>query len=88
MTASSLLLQIQADVLDATVVRPQVTETTCLGAASAAGLAVGVWPDLDRLREHWRPAATWRPRMTPADRDEGYRRWRDAVTRTLDWVVA
>lgn len=87
MTASELLLQIQSDVLDIPVVRPQVTETTCLGAAYAAGLAVGFWPDLDSLRTNWRTDRTWHPSMTPADRDAGYSRWRKAVHRTLDWTT-
>jgi glycerol kinase len=86
MTASETLLQIQADVLDVPVVRPQVTETSCLGAAYAAGLAVGFWPDLDSLRANWSAEKTWRPAMAPADRDAGYRRWRKAVSRTLDWT--
>jgi glycerol kinase len=88
MTASTVLLQTQADVLDVPVVRPTVTETTCLGAAYAAGMAVDVWPSLDRLRANWSEDATWRPAMSPADRDAGYTRWRKAVTRTLDWVVS
>jgi glycerol kinase len=86
MTASELLLQIQADVLDVPVIRPEVTETTALGAAYAAGLAVGFWPDLDALRANWRVGGTWRPAMTAAARDEGYARWRKAVARTLDWA--
>jgi glycerol kinase len=85
MTASELLLQIQADVLDVPVIRPQVTETTCLGAAYAAGLAVGFWPDLDSLRANWLSGKAWQPAMSQADRDTGYRRWRKAVSRTLDW---
>jgi len=86
MTASEVLLQIQADVLDVPVIRPEVTETTALGAAYAAGLAVGFWPDLDALRANWRAAATWRPTMAAEARDEGYARWRKAVARTLDWA--
>jgi glycerol kinase len=86
MTANAVLLQIQADVLDVPVVRPQVTETTCLGAAYAAGLAVGFWPDLAALRANWRADATWTPAMPAPVRDAGYRRWRKAVARTLDWM--
>jgi glycerol kinase len=86
MTASEMLLQIQADVLDVPVVRPQVTETTCLGAAYAAGLAVGFWPDVDALRANWRVAGRWQPAMAPARRDAENARWRKAVARTLDWV--
>jgi glycerol kinase len=86
MTASELLLQIQADVLDVPVIRPEETETTALGAAYAAGLAVGFWPDLDALRANWRSGATWRPTMAAPARDAGYARWRKAVARTLDWA--
>jgi glycerol kinase len=85
MTASEVLLQTQADVLDCPVVRPQVTETTCLGAAYAAGLAVGFWSDLDELRANWHADASWQPAMDATTRDADYRRWRKAVARTLDW---
>ena len=86
MTANSLLMQFQADVLDAPVVRPVVAETTCLGAAYAAGLAVGYWPDTDSLRKNWRKSAEWKPAMAAATRDAGYRKWKKAVQRTLDWI--
>ncbi|HLU33749.1 MAG TPA: glycerol kinase GlpK [Natronosporangium sp.] len=86
MTASDLLLQIQADLVDAPVIRPTVTETTCLGAAYAAGLAVGFWPDLAALREHWRVDRRFDPAM-PAERREAERaQWRKAVARSLDWA--
>jgi len=86
MTANNLLMQCLADVLDVPVVRPIVAETPSLGAAYAAGLAVGYWPDTDTLRSHWHKAAEWLPDMDPAQRDRGYRKWRKAVQRTLDWV--
>ncbi|MBB6118672.1 glycerol kinase GlpK [Nocardiopsis algeriensis] len=86
MTADDLLMQILADVLDTGVVRPRVSETTCLGAAYAAGLAVGYWPDTEALRANWRKDAEWAPEMEPAVRDREYRNWRKAVQRTLDWV--
>ena len=86
MTASPILPQLQADVLNVPVVRPQIAETTCLGAAYAAGLAVGFWPDLDALRANWRADRTWEPAMSDEDRETGYRRWRKAVSRTLDWA--
>ncbi|MEU8297726.1 glycerol kinase GlpK [Micromonospora sp. NPDC048909] len=86
MTGNELLMQFLADVLDVPVVRPQITETTCLGAAYAAGLAVGFWPDLATLRAHWRSDAEWTPAMDPALRDEELRNWRKAVQRTLDWA--
>jgi glycerol kinase len=86
MTDSDLLMQFQADVLDVPVVRPTVAQTTALGAAYAAGLAVGFWPDLDALRANWRVDARWQARMPAADRDRGYRLWRKAVDRSLDWL--
>jgi glycerol kinase len=86
MTASDLLLQIQADLIDAPVVRPTVTETTCLGAAYAAGLAVGFWPDLDALRENWRADRRWEPDMPRERRDAERHRWQAAVARSLDWA--
>jgi glycerol kinase len=86
MTASDLLMQFQADVLGVPVVRPRVAETTCLGAAYAAGLAVGFWPDLDALREHWIVDREWRPAMAEADRASAYRRWHKAVERSFGWV--
>ncbi len=85
MTANALLMQILADVLDAPVVRPRVSETTCLGAAYAAGLAVGFWPDLAALRAHWREDARWTPRMDAGQRDRDYGQWKKAVQRTLGW---
>jgi glycerol kinase len=86
MTANNLLMQFQADVLDAPVVRPAITETTCLGAAYAAGLAVGFWPDQQALRAQWRKDAEWTPAMDAAHRDREYRQWKKAVERTLNWV--
>ena len=86
MTANNLLMQFLADVLDARVVRPIVAETVSLGAAYAAGLAVGFWPDTDALRANWHKAAEWLPQMEEAQRERGYRKWRKAVTRAMDWV--
>ncbi len=86
MTANNLLMQFLADVLDVSVVRPIVAETVSLGAAYAAGLAVGFWPDTDALRENWHMAAQWLPDMDPARRERGYRKWRKAVSRTMDWL--
>ncbi|HET6214072.1 MAG TPA: glycerol kinase GlpK [Micromonosporaceae bacterium] len=86
MTASDLLMQFQADVLDVAVVRPTVAETTCLGAAYAAGLAVGFWPDLHALAANWRADRQWEPAMSPADREAGHRQWRKAIERSLNWV--
>ncbi|HEX4183329.1 MAG TPA: glycerol kinase GlpK [Caulobacteraceae bacterium] len=86
MTANALLMQVQADVLDTPVVRPVVTETTALGAAYAAGLAVGFWPDLASLKQNWRQSAEWRPTLGAEAREQGYRQWKKAVRRTLDWL--
>ena len=86
MTANGLLMQFQADVLDAPVVRPVVAETTCLGAAYAAGLAVEFWPDIESLRANWRKSAEWTPAMDPALRKKSFRKWKKAVQRTIDWI--
>jgi glycerol kinase len=88
MTANELLMQTLADVLDVPVVRPRVSETTCLGAAYAAGLAVGYWPDLEALRRHWRVDREWQPAMDPGRRDAEYARWKQAVERSLNWETS
>jgi glycerol kinase len=86
MTANNLLMQFLADVLDVPVVRPIVAETVSLGAAYAAGLAVGFWPDLDSLTHNWHKAAEWLPTTDPMRRERGYRKWKKAVARTIDWL--
>jgi glycerol kinase len=86
MTADHLLMQVLADVLDVPVVRPMVRETVSLGAAYAAGLAVGYWPDLEGLRGNWHRAGQWEPTMDAERRDREYDNWKRAVSRTLDWV--
>jgi glycerol kinase len=86
MTASELLMGFQADVLDVPVVRPTVSETTCLGAAYAAGLTVGFWPDLDTLRAQWRVDREWHSTMTAQARARGARMWAKAVARSMDWM--
>jgi glycerol kinase len=86
MTANDTLMQIQADLLGIPVVRPVVAETTALGAAYAAGLAVGFWSDLDELRANWREDRRWQPSIDDAERAERLRQWRRAVERTFDWV--
>ena len=85
-TVNSLLLQLQADILGVPVVRPVVAETTALGAAYAAGLAVGFWHDLDALRGNWKADRQWEPQWTADQREEAYRRWQKAVARSFDWV--
>nr|WP_134011052.1 glycerol kinase GlpK [Streptomyces sp. 846.5] len=86
MTANDLLMQIISDVLDAPVERPSVAETTALGAAYAAGLAVGFWPDLDALRANWHRGAEWTPRMDRETRAREQRNWLKAVERTKGWI--
>jgi glycerol kinase len=85
-TANELCMQIQADVLGVPVSRPVVAETTALGAAYAAGLAVGFWNSTDELRENWNESKRWEPAWSREQRDEGYARWKKAVERTLNWV--
>ena len=87
-TANSLCMQLQADILGVDVSKPVVAETTALGAAYAAGLALGFWTDVAELRQNWQEAHRWTPQWTAADRDAGYAGWQRAVQRTLDWVPA
>lgn len=86
MTTNELLMQFQADLLNVPVVRPRVSETTSLGAAYAAGLALGFWPDFQSLRDNWQRDAEWTPKMERAQADAYYDKWKKAVTRTFDWV--
>jgi glycerol kinase len=86
MVVDDLLMQIQADLLGVPVVRPVVTETTALGAAYAAGLAVGFWDGLDDVRRHWAEDRRWEPSRDDAWREREMARWRKAVERTLDWA--
>ncbi|HEV8562994.1 MAG TPA: glycerol kinase GlpK [Actinophytocola sp.] len=86
MVANELLMQFQADLLDVPVVRPKVAETTALGAAYAAGLAVGYWSGLDDLRANWAEDKRWVPALDAAERERIYRNWKKAVTKSFDWV--
>lgn len=86
MTADNLLMQFVADVLDVPVVRPMVAETVSLGAAYAAGLAAGYWPDLEILRRNWHRAGQWLPDMDPVRRAAEYDNWQRAVERSLGWI--
>jgi glycerol kinase len=86
MVANELLMQFQADILDVHVVRPKVAETTALGAAYAAGLAVGYWNGLDDLRVNWAEDKRWVPGMAADERERIYRNWKKAVTKSFDWV--
>jgi glycerol kinase len=87
MVVNDMLMQFQADLLDVPVVRPKVNEATVLGAAYAAGLAVGFWENLDELRSHWAIERTFEPSMPEAEREGYYADWRKAVSKSLDWVT-
>jgi glycerol kinase len=87
MVVDDLLMQFQADILDRSVVRPVTKDaTTALGAAYAAGLAVGYFKELSDLRANWTADRTWTPNLTNRKRDEMYNLWKRAVTRSFDWV--
>jgi glycerol kinase len=86
MVVNDTLMQFQADILDVPVVRPQVIETTALGAAYAAGLAAGYWQSLDDIVENWSANKRWHPAMDREKSDSLYRLWQKAVTRSLDWA--
>jgi glycerol kinase len=86
MVYNDLLMQFQADILGVPVIRPSVAETTALGAAYAAGLAVGFWAKVEDLRANWGKDHEWTPKMDVAHRDAQYKNWKKAVTRTFDWV--
>jgi len=86
MVENNFLMQFQADILNIPVLRPVIKETTALGAAYAAGLAVGYYGGLDDLRQNWAVDATWQPHMEESVRETYYRQWKKAVTRSFDWV--
>jgi glycerol kinase len=86
MVVNELLMQFQADILGVPVIRPVVSETTALGAAYAAGLAVKFWAGEDDIRNNWAQDKEWTPNMDEAHRDTQYRYWKKAVTKTFDWV--
>lgn len=86
MVRNELLMQFQADMLEVPVIRPEITETTALGSAFAAGLSVGFWKDTDELTSLWKENKRWEPGMEKKERDNRYRLWQKAVTRSFDWV--
>jgi glycerol kinase len=86
MCANDTLMQFQADLLGVEVVRPVIAETTALGAAYGAGLAVGVWSGLDEIESMWSEDARWSPAMPQEERSRLLGRWREAVRRSFDWV--
>ncbi len=83
---TNLLMQFQADIVNRDVVRPKIKETTALGAAFAAGLAIGVFRDVDDLRARWVESHRWHPRMEDQARQQMLQRWTKAVGRSLDWM--
>jgi len=83
---NDFLMQFQADIVDVPVIRPVVSETTALGAAYAAGLAVGFWKDFDELKANWQQDKVWTPNLDDAIRQKEYAGWKKAVRRTFDWV--
>jgi glycerol kinase len=85
---NDLLMQFQADILDTTVHRPVIAETTALGAAYLAGLAVGYWQDTAQVSDHWALDREFRPQMPAKQRETHYGRWRKAVQRSLAWEEA
>jgi glycerol kinase len=86
MVANEMLMQFQADILNRSVVRPKMRETTALGAAYAAGLACGYYKDTEDLISNWAVDRVWKPQFEDADRDRYYRQWKKAVTRSFDWI--
>ncbi|CAB4667097.1 unannotated protein [freshwater metagenome] len=85
-TANSLCMQMQADIMGIDISKPLITETTALGAAYAAGLAVGFWSSIQELRSQWQESRRWSPTSTEQTREIGYTQWKKAVERTLNWV--
>ena len=86
MVSNALLMQFQADILAVPVVRPKIAEITALGAAYAAGLAVGFWESEEELAKQWTEDRRWVPSMSEAERNERVGFWNKAVERSLDWV--
>jgi glycerol kinase len=86
MVANELLMHFQSDILNVPIIRPSVSEITALGAAYAAGLAVGFWTDLEELRQNWAVDRTWRPAMSLKIREKHCLDWKKAVDRTFNWM--
>ncbi|KAL3927529.1 MAG: hypothetical protein SGBAC_013050, partial [Bacillariaceae sp.] len=85
-TNNKLLMQFQADIINVPVVKPRIMETTAMGAAFAAGLAVGFWKDMNEIKDLWSVSATFTPAMTEAERSKNWNGWQKAITKSLDWV--
>jgi glycerol kinase len=86
MTASDLLMQFQADILNVKVTRPKVAETTALGAAYAAGLAAGFWKTQEELKANWILSKEWQPKMAADKREKYFKEWKKAVQKSLGWM--
>ena len=85
-TANEFLMQLQSDIINTEVIRPVVSETTSLGAAYAAGLAVGFWPSIESLKDNWKSSKSWQPKLNDDKREQGFANWKKAIQRTLDWA--
>jgi glycerol kinase len=85
-TANQLCMQLQADVMGIDIVKPRITETTALGAAYAAGLAIGFWKSTDEVKAQWRQDRRWNPQSDQKTRALGATQWKQAVTRTFNWL--
>jgi glycerol kinase len=85
-TASELCMQLQADVMGIEIIRPQITETTALGAAYAAGLAIGYWQSIEEVKANWHESKRWKAGKSAQERVIGAARWKEALARTLNWV--
>jgi glycerol kinase len=86
MVQNELLMQFQADILNVPVLRPRIAETTALGAAYAAGLAIGFWESIESLRDQWQVDKIWQPGMDDLTRSNLYHGWQKAVERSLNWI--
>ena len=86
LTASELCMQLQADIMEIEIIRPLITETTALGAAYAAGLAIGYWQSIEEVKANWQESKRWKPGKSTQERATGAARWKEAVARTLNWV--
>lgn len=85
-TANELCMQLQADIMGIEILRPRIQETTALGAAYAAGLAVGYWSGIEEIRSQWQQSRKWIPNASEQEREEGFKQWRKAVEKSLGWV--
>jgi glycerol kinase len=85
-TANNLLMQFQSDILNCKVIRPEITETTALGAAYLAGLAIGFWKNIDEIEKYWKAEKVFDPSMAPADRKKEMQKWMKAVRATKIWA--